>query len=105
LEYDSTNARLGGYEAFRLKAGGVINEGLVPLASYADIDFDMPFDNIEGFATGLALANPASNLTNHVHIVAYDLNGNQIATLNVSIPPNGHFSGVLADLIPSLDGV
>ena len=105
LEYDSTNARLGGYEAFRLKAGGVINEGLVPLASYADIDFDMPFDNIEGFATGLALANPASNLTNHVHIVAYDLNGNRIATLNVSIPPNGHFSGVLADLIPSLDGV
>jgi hypothetical protein len=105
LVYDSTSARLGGYAAFRLKAGGVINEGLVPLSSYGDTSFMMPFDNIEGFATGVALCNPASNLTNHVSIVAMDLTGKQIASDTVVIPPLGHVSFVLADRIRSLAGL
>jgi hypothetical protein len=105
LNYDSSSGRLGGYAAFRLKAGGVINEGLVPLSSYDDVNFMMPFDNIEGFATGVALCNPASNMTTHATIVAFDLRGNQIASTVVAIPPSGHVSFVLADRMPSLAGL
>lgn len=54
LAYDSSAGRLGGYAAFRLKASGVINEALVPLSAYDDSLFMMPYDNIEGFATGIA---------------------------------------------------
>jgi hypothetical protein len=104
LEYDSSKARLGGYSAFRLKAGGVINEGLVPFSSYDDVNFMMPFDNIQGFATGLALCNPGANLTSHVRIVAMDLDGKQISSDLITIPPSGHVSFVLADRMPSLAG-
>ncbi len=104
LEYDSSKGRLGGYSAFRLKAGGVINEGLVPLSSYDDTEFMMPFDNLEGFATGLALCNPGANMSVHATILALDLNGNQIAKDTVTIPPSGHTAYVLTDRMPSLAG-
>src|SRR5439155_1019888 len=52
LDYDTSSHRIGGYSAFRYRAGGVINEALVPISGYDDTRFYMSFDNIEGFATG-----------------------------------------------------
>jgi hypothetical protein len=104
LVYDSSSARLGGYAAFRYKSAGVINEALVPLSAYNDTLFMMPFDNFEGFATGIALTNPASNLSNQVTILAMDLAGSTISTETVTIPPNGHMSFVLSDRMRQLAG-
>jgi len=103
LDYDTTSHRIGGYAAFRYRAGGVINEGLVPMSGYDDTRFFMSFDNIEGFATGIALTNPAP-VPNFVTIVALDLDGNEIVRGNVSLPAGGHYSFVLADSFPELDG-
>jgi hypothetical protein len=104
LDYDTTLHRIGGYSAFRYKAGGVINEGLVPLSGYDDTRFFMSFDNIEGFATGIALTNPAPN-PNLVTIVAMDLDGNEIVRGQLTVPAGGHFSFVLVDSFPELAGL
>src|SRR5713101_537014 len=103
LDYDTTSHRIGGYAAFRYRAGGVINEGLVPVSGYDDTRFFMSFDNIEGFATGIALTNPSAN-SNIVTIEALDLDGNLISTDRLTIVPGGHYSFVLADRFPELDG-
>jgi hypothetical protein len=103
LDYDTTLHRIGGYSAFRYRAGGVINEGLVPLSGYDDTRFFMSFDNIEGFATGIALTNPAPN-PNLVTIVAMDLDGNEIVSGQLTVPAGGHFSFVLADSFPEVAG-
>jgi hypothetical protein len=103
LDYDTTLHRIGGYSAFRYRAGGVINEGLVPLSGYDDTRFFMSFDNIEGFATGIALTNPAPN-PNLVTIVAMDLDGNEIVRGQLTVPAGGQFSFVLADSFPELAG-
>jgi hypothetical protein len=103
LDYDTTTHRIGGYAAFRYRAGGVINEGLVPMSGNDDTRFFMSFDNIEGFATGIALTNPAP-VPNFVTIVALDLDGNEIVRGHVSLPAGGHYSFVLADSFPALDG-
>lgn len=104
MDYDSVSGRLGGYAAFRLRAGGVVNEGLVPLSSSEDTAFAMPFDNSQGFATGIALTNPASNLINHVQVVALDRNGTQIASDALMISASGHRSYVLTDRMPAVAG-
>ena len=103
LDYDTTSHRIGGYAAFRYRAGGVINEGLVPISGYDDTRFYMSFDNIEGFATGIALANPSQN-PNVVTIEALDLDGNLITTGHLTLPAGGHHSFVLADSFPVLAG-
>jgi len=103
LDYDTTSHRIGGYAAFRYRAGGVINEGLVPMSGYDDTRFFMSFDNIEGFATGIALANPSNN-SNSVTIEALDLDGNLITTGHLTLPAGGHHSFVLADSFPALTG-
>ena len=103
LDYDTTSHRIGGYAAFRYHAGGVINEGLVPMSGYDDTRFFMSFDNIEGFATGIALTNPAQT-TNVVTIDALDLDGNEILRGQVTLPAGGHHSFVLADSFPELEG-
>jgi hypothetical protein len=63
----------------------------------------MSFDNIEGFATGIALANPSNN-PNAVTIEALDLDGNLITTGHLTLPAGGHHSFVLADSFPTLTG-
>lgn len=103
LDYDTSSHRIGGYSAFRYRAGGVINEGLVPISGYDDTRFYMSFDNIEGFATGIALANPSTS-ANGVTIVALDLDGHEIMRGHVTLPAGGHHSFVLADSFPALAG-
>ncbi|PYT29246.1 MAG: hypothetical protein DMG58_16665 [Acidobacteria bacterium] len=103
LDYDTSSHRIGGYSAFRYRAGGVINEGLVPISGYDDTRFYMSFDNIEGFATGIALTNPSTS-ANVVTIAALDLDGNEITGGHLTLPAGGHHSFVLADSFPALAG-
>jgi hypothetical protein len=105
LDYNTATGRLGGYVAFRYYpagAGSVPFEALVPLSPYDDHKSFMYYDNIEGFATGLALVNPGGNLTSRVTIRAADLSGTIITTDTLSIPPGGHPAFVLEQRMPSL---
>ena len=104
LEYESALNRIGGYACFRLRTGGIINEGMVPLSANDDTSFMMPFENSQGISTGIAFANPATGVVNQVQVVALDENGDEITRDNVSVPPSGHLSYVLTDRMPGLAG-
>ena len=102
MEYNSSTitTRVGGYAAFRYKNGSYINEGLVPISSIEDETFFMPFDNYEGFATGVALVNPGMNMTSSVSIGALGTDGSLIAETTIQLAPGQHKSFVLSDLMP-----
>ena len=104
LEYNATTTtRLGGYAIFRQKVTGRADyEAVVPLSAYDDFKFYMPFDNIQGFITAMALTNPASNATNRITIRARDLNGDLITQTEITLPPSGQTAFVLTDRLPEL---
>ena len=105
LNYDASKGRLGAYAILRQRTGtGASFEALVPLSSYEDTQFFMPFDNIQGFTTAMALANPASNLANSVTIRALALNGSELGNVTLTIPPSGQVSFVVADKLPATAG-
>lgn len=102
LEYVGTG-RIGGYAIFRQSVTGRATfEALTPLSAYDDYKFFMSFDNIEGFITAMALVNPASNSSNNVTITATDLSGHAVASTTVTLPPHGHMSFAVSDLMPAL---
>src|SRR4051812_39550213 len=101
LSYDSTIGRIGGYAIFRQRVAGRADyEALVPLSSYTDYRFYMPFDNIQGFLTGMAIVNPSSNVTAHVTLTALDLGGVIIDRVVLTLPPGNHTSFLLNDRFP-----
>jgi hypothetical protein len=103
LQYDPSIGRLGGYAIFRLLVPGRSPyESLVPLSAYDDYKFYLPFDNIQGFITAMALVNPAANLASHVTITATDLQGNFIDQTTVTLPPNGHVAFAVSSVLPAL---
>ncbi len=103
LDYDSGSNRLGGYAIFRQRIPGRADyEALVPLSAFDDYRFLMPFDNIQGFVTAMALTNPNLNLSNRITITALSLEGTIIAENTITLPPGGQTAFVLADRIPAL---
>ncbi|MCU1336338.1 MAG: hypothetical protein JWO19_1919 [Bryobacterales bacterium] len=103
LQYDSSLGRLGGYAIFRQSVPGRPTfESLVPLSAFDDYKFYLPFDNIQGFITAIALVNPASNVSSRITITATDLNGNFIDRIFINLPPNGHLAFALTDRMPAL---
>jgi hypothetical protein len=105
LTYDGSLGRLGAYAIFRSRVAGRTDfEALVPLSRYDDHVFFMPFDNIQGFTTAMAIDNPASNMSNNVTITAFDLRGQRIGSALISLPRSGHTAFALTDKIPALAG-
>lgn|SRR3990167_1715768 len=103
LSYNATNARLGAYAIFRqFRPSGQSFEALVPVSAFDDYKFFMPFDNIQGFITAIALANPASNLTGHVTITAKDITGAFISSYTLTMPPGTQQAFSLTDRMPAL---
>ena len=88
IDYDSTNTRIGGYAIFRQRLQGSPDfEALVPLSAYDDSIFVMPFDNIEGFSTSMAILNPGVNMTTTVRVTIMDPHGDIVGTDNVFLDP------------------
>lgn len=95
ISYDSTNARLGGYAIFRASVQGLPDfEALVPMSAFDDYKFLMPYDNLNGFVTSMALVNPASNSASQVFVSILDKDGNTIGqdTINLATETQVSFS-------------
>ncbi|MEP6962478.1 MAG: hypothetical protein ABI995_10375, partial [Acidobacteriota bacterium] len=104
ITYDSTLQRLGGYGIFRqVYSPSKVFEALVPLTAYDDDTFYMPFDNLEGFATGLALVNPGS-FTTSVHIIARSLRGDFLGQKDLVLPAGNQTTYNLATEFPAIGG-
>jgi hypothetical protein len=78
-------------------------EVLVPVESGAASDYLVAFDQTNGLATGISLANSSAQAAN-VSVFLRDQNGNTFANGTVNLPAQGQQSFVLTDLFPKAAG-
>jgi hypothetical protein len=100
-----SSAAVAGYSAFHYTSlGGIQSEGTVPLEQTFQTAFDLPFDNVNSFGTGVALANLSATQAASISATVEDAAGNQLATQAINLPANGHQSFSLAGLLPVVAG-
>jgi hypothetical protein len=92
-----TDGTVGGFATFALALGpNNIQEAVVPLENRSASGYVLFFDNTNGAATGVALANNTTQPLN-VPVIGRDDSGNQTGQIAVSLPASGHASYNLAD--------
>ena len=97
----TTTGNIGGFAIFRYNPAG--QEAVVPLETRNAEAFLLAFDNTNGLATGLALAN-VSNQAINVPVVLTDDTGANLGTATISLPAHGHTSFMLAGTYPAVAG-
>ena len=81
---------LVGYSIFAVSVPGAPDsEGTVPLDNAISSSLSLPYDNTNGYRTGLALANQSSSAAS-ITATLFDQNGAQVGSTPVSLPPFGH---------------
>jgi sugar lactone lactonase YvrE len=91
-----TNGYLGGFAIFSQAMGNTNQEADVPLDTSHSGDYVVPFDNTNGSASAMALANISANAVT-VAISISDDAGNVILSDSITLPAMGHRSFNLAD--------
>jgi len=93
-----------GYGIFRQSiAGRADQEAVVPLASASSTTSTLTWDETGGAVTAVAMANPSAVAAN-VAITVWDVNGSQIGTSSVALPPNSK-SETNLDALSGLSGM
>jgi hypothetical protein len=96
---------VSGFAVFR---NGGASEAAVPLQSQIGTSFSLPFDNANGYSTGVALVNLGALPANFT-VNVWDQYGNltsQPVTLTTNDPSgNGHDSFMLPDRVPITAGI
>ncbi|HKD08820.1 MAG TPA: BACON domain-containing carbohydrate-binding protein [Bryobacteraceae bacterium] len=91
------------YAAFRFTSGTLDNQALAPFETGNASTYIIGFDNTNGFATGIALANTSSAAAS-VGIVIRDDTGATILTSSISLGAMAHTSFVLSSDYASTAG-
>jgi hypothetical protein len=92
---------LGGFAVFHLNS--TAQEAVVPLETRNASSYLLAFDNTNGAALGVALANIAAQAAS-VPVVVRDDNGVQIGSGSFAVPQSGHISFVLSSQFPAAAG-
>ena len=92
---------VGGTAILRQPGTSGDSEAAVPAAAPPGQSFVLPFDNVAGFQTGLALINPGSS-DSTIAVGVRDEDGNQIASDSITLPPHGSQASFLQDKYPQL---
>ena len=91
-----------GYGVFHYTSvAGIQSEGTVPLEANFQPSFVLPFDNVNGFQAGVALANLAIGQPASVTATIWDESGTQVGVQSLSLPAGGHKSFILAQDLPA----
>jgi hypothetical protein len=96
-----TNGTVGGFAVFRQAIGSSSQEAVVPLENRNASGYVLFFDNTNGSATGVALANTSTQALNTV-VTIRDDTGAVIITETITLPASGHTSFDLASRYASL---
>ena len=97
-----SSAPIQGYGVFHYTSvAGIQSEGTVPLETAFQPSFLMPYDNTNGFQTGLALANLAASTPVTVAATIWNEQGSQLAVQTIDLRSGGHTSSILTDLLPA----
>ncbi len=97
----TTTGNVGGFAIFRYNATG--QEAVVPLETRNASGYVLAFDNTNGLATGLALAN-VSNQAVAAPVVLRDDTGASLGTATINLAARGHTSFILTDRYASVAG-
>jgi len=97
----TTVGNVGGFAIFR--DGGTGQEAVVPLETRIGGAFILAFDNTNGLATGLALANIV-NQNAGVFVVLRDDTGASLGTTTINLKPDGHTSFLLTQTYAATAG-
>ena len=91
-----TNGNIGGFAVFTDAVTPQLQqEAVVPLESRNAAAYVLWFDNVNGFATGAALAN-LSTQSAEITVVVRDDTGTELSTQTITLPAEGHTSFDLA---------
>jgi hypothetical protein len=97
----TTEGNIGGFAIFRYNPTG--QEAVVPLETRAASGYLLAFDNTNGLATGVALAN-LSNQAASVPVVLRDETGVSLGTAAINLAARGHASFMLSDSYVAVAG-
>jgi uncharacterized protein (DUF779 family) len=96
-----TNGTIGGFAVFSQAIGNANQEAVVPLENRNAGGYVVPFDNTNGSATGIALANISPQAVNSA-ITVRDDTGAVIVSDTIALPAMGHTSFNLTDRYASM---
>ena len=93
---------VGGFAIFHLNS--TAQEAVVPLETINASSYLLAFDNTNGAALGVALANISAQAAN-LAVVVRDDNGVQIGSGSLPVPVSGHTALVLSGMFPATAGL
>jgi hypothetical protein len=96
-----TNGTIGGFAVFSQAIGNANQEAVVPVESRNASGYVVPFDNTNGSATGVALANISQQVVNST-ITIRDDTGTVILSDTITLPAMGHASFNMTDRYGSM---
>jgi hypothetical protein len=104
--YLDTPATMGGTAIFRRVISGQPNyESSEALDTGLGSHFEMPFDHLNGAATGFAIVNQTAGTSGVISLVFRDENGNQVLTDSFTLVGLGHNAFTLTQKYPQLIGL
>jgi hypothetical protein len=98
----TTTGNVSGFAIFRYNPSQ--QEAVVPLETRTTSSFTVAYDNTNGLATGLALANASDQAVN-LNLILRDDNGGQFAGGAIALPGHGHTAVNLAQAYPGTAGI
>ena len=96
-----TNGTIGGFAVFSQAIGNTNQEAEVPMENRNASGYVVPFDNTNGSATGIALANISPQAVNSA-ITVRDDTGAVMVSDTITLPAMGHTSFNLTDRYASM---
>ncbi|MBI5084638.1 MAG: putative Ig domain-containing protein [Acidobacteria bacterium] len=94
-----------GYAIFRQRQGsGAESEGTSVLESKIQTSVIVPYDNLVGFSTGVAIVNLGSDAQGLITAIMRDDTGAEVGRDLIQLPPNGHASFSMHARFPVLSG-
>ena len=104
--YLDTPSTIGGTAIFRRVISGQPNyESSEALDTGLGSHFEMPFDHLNGAATGFAIVNQTAGTSGVISLVFRDESGNQVLTDSFTLVGLGHNAFTLTQKYPQLIGL
>jgi hypothetical protein len=94
-----TNGNIGGHAVFTQTVGGSTQEAVVPIETRKPDAFVLPFDNVSGYNTGVAVANTTAAQGN-IAITIRDDTGTLLQSQTLTLPAMGQTSFNLVTRYP-----
>ncbi|MBI5282601.1 MAG: putative Ig domain-containing protein [Candidatus Solibacter usitatus] len=94
-----------GYAIFRQRQGsGAESEGTSVLENRIQTSVIVPYDNLAGFSTGVAVVNLGADAQGLITAIMRDDTGAEVGRDLIQLPPNGHTSFSMHARFPVLSG-